>query len=107
MTVIKQPVVPERLRIVPAGFGWVDHRFVRERHIGGVSCEALALYLFLLTVADGSGLSHWSPRSIGGLLDLTVCRIEQASAELQSRDLVAYAPPLWQVLSLPEGGRRC
>lgn len=106
MSVIKQLIMPNRLRVVPDGFGWVDHRFVRERHIEGLSCESLALYLFLLTVADGEGLSHWSPRSISRLLGLTGAGVERAAAELQSRDLVVYASPLWQVLSLPNGGGR-
>jgi len=103
MTVIKQLVVPDRRRSVPPGFGWIDHRFVRDRHIAGVSCEALALYLFLITVADGDGLSHWSPKSIGRLLELGHDQIKLAAAELQSRQLAVHAEPLWQVLSLPKG----
>ena len=60
MAVIKRVLCPERLRRVPPQFSWIDHRLVRDRHIAGRSAEALALYLFLVTVADGQGLSYYS-----------------------------------------------
>ena len=104
MTVIKHPIMPDRLRRVPPGFGWVDHRFVRERHVQGVSCPALALYLFLVTVADGDGLSHWGEQSLARVMNVTLAELKNARCELESHDLVAYEAPLWQVLSLPKGG---
>ncbi len=106
MSVMKHPIMADRLRKVPPGFGWVDHRFVRERHVEGVSCLALALYLFLVTVADGDGLSHWGEQSIARLMSVTAPEVRTARCELLSRDLVAYDAPLWQVLSLPKGGMR-
>jgi hypothetical protein len=104
MSVVKQLIMPDRIRVVPPGFGWVDHRFVRDRHIEGLSGEALSLYLFLITVADGEGLSHWSPRSIARLLSVSSQVVEQARCELEGRNLLAFDSPLWQVLSLPRGG---
>ena len=53
----KRLLRPERLRAVPSQFSWLDHRLVRERHLERCSTEALALYLFLVTVADAQGLS--------------------------------------------------
>ena len=50
---IKRVLSPQRLRRVPSQFSWVDHRLVRDRHICRCSAQALALYLFLVTVADG------------------------------------------------------
>ena len=66
MAVVKRVLCRERLRRVPEQFSWIDHRLVRDRHIAGRSAEALALYLFLLTVADGQGLRgcekiEWPP----------------------------------------------
>ena len=58
-----------RLRRVPEGFGWVDHRFVRDGHVRGRSGGALALYLFLVTVADGDGVSYYSDETLCGHLD--------------------------------------
>ena len=49
---------PERLRHVPRQFSWIDQRLIRNRHIQGPSPRALALYLFLCTVADAEGLSY-------------------------------------------------
>ena len=50
--VVYGPIDRERIRVIRKGFGWVDHRFVRGRFVDGRSPEALALYLFLVTVAD-------------------------------------------------------
>ncbi len=105
MKISKPPVITSRLRRPAAGFGWVDHRFVRERHITGLSCEALALYLFLITAADGEGLSYWSVTSIGRLLDLSPDTVRSTRSELVAKDLVAYCAPVWQVLSLPGGAQ--
>ncbi|MFH1009496.1 MAG: hypothetical protein V1800_18620 [Candidatus Latescibacterota bacterium] len=53
----KYPICPDRIRTIPEQFSWLDHRLVRDRHIEFVTHEAAALYLFLVTVADGQGLS--------------------------------------------------
>ena len=53
--VTKRLLRPERLRAVPSQFSWLDHRLVRERYLDRCSTEALALYLFLVTVADAKG----------------------------------------------------
>jgi hypothetical protein len=37
----------------------VDQRLVREHHIECCNVEALALYLFLITVADAQGFSYY------------------------------------------------
>ncbi len=103
MSVAKTPVLPARVRKVPESFSWVDHRLVRENHINGRSHAALALYLFLLTVADAQGLSYWSENALGRRLHLDVARLREARAELEAASLVAYDPPIWQVLELPGG----
>jgi hypothetical protein len=103
MNVIKMPVVPARVRRVPESFSWVDHRLVRENHINGRSHAALALYLFLVTVADAQGLSYWSESALSRRLRLEVPRLREARAELEAADLVAYESPVWQVLALPGG----
>ena len=103
MAVIKKRVLcPEQLRRVPPQFSWIDHRLVRDRHIIGRSAEALALYLFLVTVADGQGLSYYSDAGIGKLLPLDVPALARARQELIRTRLIAYEKPLYQVLSLDE-----
>jgi hypothetical protein len=115
MAVIRKRVLcPQQLRKVPEQFSWIDHRLVRDRHIAGKSTEALALYLFLVTVADGQGLSYYSDVGIGKLLPLDAPALARARQELIRARLIAYEKPLYQVLSLnpsaradltPPGGR--
>ncbi len=103
MAVIRKRVLcPQQLRKVPEQFSWIDHRLVRDRHIAGKSVEALALYLFLVTVADGQGLSYYSDVGIGKLLSLDGPALARARQELIRAGLIAYEKPLYQVLSLEE-----
>jgi hypothetical protein len=100
MAVVKRVLCPERLRRVPEQFSWLDHRLVRDRHIAGRSAEALALYLFLVTVADGKGLSYYSDAGISQLLPLDGPALARARQELIAARLIAYQRPLYQVLAL-------
>ena len=100
MSVLKRVLCPEQLRHVPPQFSWIDHRLVRDRHMAGRSAEALALYLFLVTVADGQGLSYYSDAGIGKLLPLDESALAGARQELIRARLIAYEKPLYQVLSL-------
>lgn len=91
---------PERLRHVPRQFSWIDQRLVRNRHIQGPTPRALALYLFLCTVADADGLSYYSDASTGALLACSGSELRAARAELVANGLIAYQSPFYQVLSL-------
>lgn len=93
---------PDRIRHVPAGFGWVDHRFVRDGHIRGLSREALALYLFLVTVANEDGISWYSEEKLCLLTGLESADLSTARRELSSLSLLAYSRPVYQVLELPQ-----
>jgi hypothetical protein len=100
MAVVKRVLCRERLRQVPPQFSWIDHRFVRDRHIGRCSAQGLALYLFLVTVADGQGLSYYSDQTITRLLPLDAVGLARARQELVAARLIAYQRPLYQVLAL-------
>ena len=91
---------PDRLRHVPRQFSWIDQRLIRNRHIQGPSPRALALYLFLCTVADAEGLSYYSDTSTGALLTCSGSELRSARAELAAAGLIAYRCPFYQVLSL-------
>jgi hypothetical protein len=91
---------PERLRHVPRQFSWIDQRLVRNRHIQGPTPRALALYLFLCTVADAEGLSYYSDASAGALLACSGSELRAARAELVAVGLIAYQNPFYQVLGL-------
>jgi len=100
---LKHPVCRGRVRRVPAGFNWVDHRLVREHYVERCSHAALALYLFLVTVADAEGLSYWSEGAIGRRLRLEPERLRAARTELEAAELLAYDAPVYQVLDLGGG----
>ncbi len=96
----KRLLVPSRVRRVPRQFSWVDQRLVRDNHIARCSVEALALYLLLVTVADARGLSYYADASIGRLLSLSPEQLAAAREALIRAGLLAYEPPLYQVLAL-------
>ena len=97
----KKPVLcAYRLRHVPRQFSWVDQRLIRDGHIRGRSAGALALYLFLCTVADAQGVSYYSDGRVGELLGMESGALCAARRELQEAGLVAYRRPFYQVLSL-------
>lgn len=96
----KRLLIPSRLRHIPAQFSWVDQRLVRDHHIERADCTALALYLFLLTVADAQGLSYYADASIGQRLALRPEQVAAARAGLLRAGLIAYEAPLYQVLAL-------
>ena len=96
----KPVLCPERLRQVPSQFSWIDHRLVRDRHIRGRTPWALALYLFLCTVADAQGLSYYSDQTTESLLGFSPQQLSSARTELVAAGLIAYRTPFYQVLSL-------
>ena len=85
---------------MPNRFSWVDHRLVRERHLERCTSEALALYLFLVTVADAKGLSYYGDASVRERLGWSAGQLRAARRGLIEADLIAYEAPLYQVLSL-------
>jgi len=106
----KRPISLAKLRRVPQQFSWVDQRLVRDRYIDQLSPQACALYLFLVTVADAQGLSYYANPPLCQRLSLTSTELHQARQALITRGLVAYQPPLYQVLALdtaPPGAAPC
>jgi hypothetical protein len=96
----KRVLRPERLRRVPAQFSWIDQRLVREGYFERCDVQALALYLLLVTVADAQGLSYYGDATVCRLLSIPLQALERARAALIGAGLIAYEPPLYQVLAL-------
>ena len=106
--IVKSPLRPTRL--VPSGFGWVDHRLLRDGHLRACSTHALALYLLLVLAADGQGISFYGDRLVKNLLGLSTEQLADARACLVRTGLIAYEAPLYQLLEIPsspEGGASC
>jgi hypothetical protein len=102
MSVTKRVLDPERLRHVPEHFSWLDHRLVREHYLEKADACAWALYLFLVTVGDRYGLSYYAEATLARRLRLAPERLARARRDLIELGLIAFDPPLYQVLSLPE-----
>lgn len=99
----KRLICPDRVRHLPLQFSWIDQRFVRHHYIELCDHSTLALYLFLVTVADAQGLSYYSDHSICERLDMDERALVRARDWLVHLQLIAYQAPLYQVLPL-EGG---
>lgn len=100
---IKRVLRPERLRRLPAQFSWVDQALVQAHLIDRLEPVAAALYLFLVTVADAQGLSYYGAATLARRLRLGDAQLAAARTQLIELDLVAYEPPLYQVLALSPG----
>ena len=96
----KHLLCPLRLRAIPSQFSWVDQRLFKEGRCSPCKSEALALYLFLLTVSDSQGLSYYGDVSLSRILHLDAHQVCAARQQLIDCHLVAYQKPLCQVLSL-------
>jgi hypothetical protein len=100
MPVRKRIIVRGRVRKPPKeGWSWIDRRFLRER-APSLSRDAILLYFFLVAVSDKIGLSYYSDTTIAARLRMEEVAVADARDELEERDLVAYEPPLYQVLSI-------
>ncbi|MBV8330518.1 MAG: hypothetical protein JOZ61_08640 [Verrucomicrobia bacterium] len=98
---IKRLLDPRRMRKAPPrGFGWIDHRLLRDGYIGRCSPQALALYVLLVCASDAQGLSYYSDPRIAQLLTLELATLSLARQELIDLGLIAYQKPLYQLLSL-------
>ena len=100
MSLQKRVLCSQRVRRVRRPFGWVDARLIREDWLRDCSPTAWALYLFWVTVADAQGLSYYADQSVAHRLRIPVEAVNTGRAELLRAGLLAYEPPLVQVLSL-------
>ena len=98
----KRILVSARVRRIRRGLGfsWVDRRFLRDGWIDRLARDEILLYFFLVAVADKDGLSYYSDARTTGTLRISRSDLERARSRLVDLGLVAYQPPLYQVLSL-------
>ena len=101
MKTVKQLLRPERLRLVPEQFSWIDQALVQRHLIDRCDARAAALYLFLVTVADAQGLSYYGGATLTQRLHLSTEQLDAARQQLIDLDLIAYRAPLYQVVALP------
>ncbi len=80
----------------------MDQRLVRDHYIEQCTTQALALYLFSVTVADAKGLSYYSDARIARLTGMYQMEVDTARRVLHDAGLIAYRNPIIQVLDLGE-----
>ena len=100
--IARYPLIVHRVRKVPRQFSWVDQRLVREHRIAHCTAHGAAMYLFLVTVADATGLSFYSDHSIAQHLSMDVADVIAARDNLIRADLIGFKKPLYQVLSIED-----
>ena len=98
---IKKLLRPDRVRKIEGSFSWIDHRFITGGFLRDLSTLEILLYLFLVAVSDRNGLSFYHDDRIATLLKIDLPSLGKAREGLMLRSLVAYDPPLYQILSLP------
>jgi hypothetical protein len=86
----------------PRGFGWIDHRFLRDGYLGRCSPESLALYVLLVCASDAQGLSYYSESRMAEMLGLEPAVLRSSRRELINLGLIAYQKPLYQLLNLED-----
>src|SRR5260370_23480619 len=92
---IKRLIDARRMRKSPSrGFGWIDHRLLRNGYLERCSPQALALYLLLLCASDAQGLSYYSDRRAAQLLSLELAALSHARGELIRLGLIVYQAAL-------------
>ena len=90
-----------RIRKIEGSFSWIDHRFITGGFLQDLSTIEILLYFFLVAVSDRHGLSFYHDDKICSILKIPLTSLGEAREGLILRSLIAYEPPLYQVLSLP------
>ena len=98
----KTPLCPQRVRKITGSFAFIEHRFLRDGFFESLTHHELLLYLFLVLVADRSGLSSYSYDKICTLLRVSLEEYLIAKDALIQKDLIAFDGHLFQVLPLPQ-----
>lgn len=98
---LKRFLDPTRVRKIQGSFSWIDHRLITGGFLADLSTIEILLYLFLVAVCDRHGISYYHQDKIASLLKIDLASLGKAREGLIHRSLLAYEPPLYQILSLP------
>jgi hypothetical protein len=98
----KEILDPSRLRKIEGSFSWIDHRFITAGFLRDMSTIEILLYFFLVAVSDRNGISFYHDDKICSLIKIGLPSLGEAREGLIMRSLLAYEPPIYQVLSLPK-----
>jgi len=104
---VKRILIPERLRSIKGGFGFIAHRFLTDGFFACLEREELLLYFLLVLVSDRHGLSFYGYDAICSLLKISLEEYIEARNGLIEKDLVAFDGRVFQVLELPQKVPEC
>jgi hypothetical protein len=96
-----KPLVPNRVRKIQGSFSWIDHRLITGGFLEPLTPLEILFYFFLVAVGDRQGLSFYHDDRLGRLLKIDLAALGKARRGLIEQSLLAYDPPLYQVLALP------
>ena len=98
---IKKILDSTRVRKIQGSFSWIDHRFITGGFLHELPTVEILLYFFLVAVSDRNGISFYHDDRICSLLKIGLSSLGEARQGLIGRFLLAYEPPIYQVLALP------
>ena len=81
---------PQRIRNIKGSFAWIDHRIMRNGFMETMTHQDIALYLFLILVADTNGVSFYRKEKICQAVSLDFSRFEIAKDRLINMKLIAF-----------------
>jgi len=81
---------PKSIRRIQQSFAWIDHRLIRDGYLQVMTHEDLALYVFLILVADCNGVSFYRKEKICDLTSLDFNQFEIARDRLLDMKLIAF-----------------
>jgi replication initiation and membrane attachment protein DnaB len=81
----------------------IDHQFLHQGYFQRLGIEALALYLFLIVVADREGKSYYAEKTVAEVLRLSPQKYSAALSDLVRYGLVDFRRPFYWVKNLSSG----
>lgn len=101
MYIKKEPLVPERVRKIERGFGFIPTRFLTGGFFASLNQHEKLIYFLLVLASDRDGLSYYSQEKMSSLLELSLDEFLEARNGLIKKSLIAFNGLMFQVLSLP------
>ena len=80
----------KKIRNIKGSFAWVDHRLMRNGFLQVMTHNDIALYLFLILVADKNGVSFYRKEKICEAVSLDFSQFEIARDRLVNMKLIAF-----------------
>ena len=81
---------PKNIRNIKGSFAWIDHRLMRNGFMETMTHQDIALYLFLILVADKNGVSFYRKEKICEAVSLDFSQFEIAKDRLINMKLIAF-----------------